>query len=108
MRADTHHQITKLTQAMEKFDVVTTASLGLLGPFWSLANCTGSKLQQISGEELELIDAHATVGILLSGWVVFRLGWGFIGPKYARFSTFPLTSPKQVMHSMRRCFTKQT
>lgn len=73
---------------------------------WLIA--LGVIFQQISGEELELIDAHATVGILLSGWVVFRLGWGFIGPKYARFSTFPLTSPKQVMHSMQRVFTKQT
>ena len=26
------------------------------------------------------IDAHATVGILLGGWVLFRILWGFIGP----------------------------
>ncbi len=45
---------------------------------------------------------------LLSGWVVFRLVWGFSGPKYARFSSFPLTSPKQVMHSVQRVVTKQT
>ena len=68
----------------------------------------GVIFQQISGDELELIDAHATVGILLSGWVIFRLVWGFIGPKYARFSSFPLTSPKQVMHSLQRVITKQT
>ena len=67
---------------------------------WLIA--LGVIFQQFSGDELELIDAHATVGILLSGWVVFRLTWGFIGPKYARFSSFPLSSPKQVMHSLQR------
>ncbi len=73
---------------------------------WLIA--LGVIFQQISGNELELIDAHATVGILLSGLVVFRLVWGFIGPKYARFSSFPLTSPKQEMHSVQRVVTKQT
>ena len=72
---------------------------------WLIA--LGVIFQQISGDKLELIDAHATVGILLGGWVVFRFGWGFIGPKYARFSSFPLTSPKQVMHCLQRVFTKQ-
>ena len=33
----------------------------------------GVVFQQISGKELELIDAHATVGILLCGWVLFRV-----------------------------------
>lgn len=68
----------------------------------------GVIFQQFSGEQLELIDAHATVGVLLSGWVVFRLTWGFIGPRYARFSSFPLSSPRQVIHSLQRVFTKHT
>ena len=47
--------------------------------------------QQLSDDELEPIGTHATVDILLSGWVVFRLAWGFVGPKYARFSSFRYT-----------------
>lgn len=50
----------------------------------------GIIFQQISGEDLDLMDAHATIGILLPGWVIFRLVWGFIGPHYARFSSFPI------------------
>ena len=73
---------------------------------WLIA--LGVIFQQFSGEKLELIDAHATVGILLSGWVVFRLAWGFTGPKYARFSSFPLSSPKQLINSLQRVFTKNT
>jgi cytochrome b len=44
--------------------------------------------QWFSGEELSWIDAHATVGILLFGWVAFRIIWGFTGPTYARFAAF--------------------
>ena len=33
----------------------------------------GIVFQQISGENLDLMDAHATVGILLVGWVMFWL-----------------------------------
>ena len=53
----------------------------------------GILFQQISGGDTAYIDAHATVGILLGGWVLFRVLWGFIGSKYARFSSFPPPNP---------------
>lgn len=68
----------------------------------------GIIFQQISGEDIELINLHATVGILLGGWVLFRIIWGFAGPYYARFSSFPPPSPKTAAASLRRVLHKET
>lgn len=54
--------------------------------------------QQLSGGEADLIEWHATVGVCLFGWVLFRVIWGFIGPQYARFNKNSL-SPKRVYES---------
>lgn len=34
------------------------------------------------------IDVHTTLGYAFAGLIAFRLAWGFIGPRYARFSSF--------------------
>ena len=61
----------------------------------------GVAFQQYSGEDIDLIDAHATVGVLLGGWVFFRLIWGYAGPKYARFSSFPIAGPRTLLRSIK-------
>ena len=68
----------------------------------------GITFQQISGENIDLINIHATVGILLGGWVLFRVIWGFTGPYYARFSSFPPPSPKTAAANLRRVLNKET
>ncbi|HAN80158.1 MAG TPA: hypothetical protein DCQ47_01780 [Gammaproteobacteria bacterium] len=68
----------------------------------------GFFFQQISGGDAEYIDAHATVGTLLAGWVIFRILWGFIGPKYAQFSSFPPPNPRLVTKSFKRILTRQS
>ena len=67
----------------------------------------GILFQQISGGDTAYIDAHATVGILLGGWVLFRILWGFIGPKYARFSSFPPPNPIRATESLKRVLMRQ-
>ena len=54
----------------------------------------------LSGEELETL--HAYAGYAVFGLVLLRLVWGFIGPRYARFSDF--TYPPAVVKS----FVKDT
>ena len=66
---------------------------------WSIV--LGIAFQQYSGDDIDLIDTHATVGILLGGWVIFRFIWGYIGPKYARFSDFPIRGPQALLHSIK-------
>ena len=73
---------------------------------WSIV--AGIVFQQISGENLDLMDAHATVGILLAGWVMFRLVWGFIGPHYARFSSFPIPTPQTALTGVQKLIRKET
>ena len=68
----------------------------------------GIVFQQISGEDLDLMDAHATVGILLAGWIIFRLVWGFIGPQYARFSSFPIPTPQTALTGVQKLIRKET
>ncbi len=64
--------------------------------------------QWYSGEDIGLIDAHATVGILLAGWVVFRILWGFLGPEYARFQTFTPKSPQMLYQSVVRLIRRES
>ena len=68
----------------------------------------GIIFQQISGENLDLMDSHATVGILLAGWIIFRLVWGFIGPQYARFSSFPIPTPQTALTGVQNLIRKET
>jgi cytochrome b len=42
--------------------------------------------------EEELLDVHVLAGYVVFGLLVFRLVWGFIGNRYARFASF-LCSP---------------
>jgi cytochrome b len=42
------------------------------------------------------IDAHTTLGYSFAGLIAFRLLWGFIGTRYARFSSF-VAGPRPVL-----------
>ncbi len=62
---------------------------------WSLA--TIFLLAYITGEgEDSLEELHAWAGYLIIGLLVFRVAWGLIGTKYARFSDF-IYSPTEVL-----------
>jgi len=41
-----------------------------------------------------LLNLHVAVGIIFGLMLVYRIIWGFIGSKYAKFSTFKLSLPK--------------
>jgi cytochrome b len=45
-------------------------------------------MQFVTGGELRWQEAHATVGLAVLGWVLFRILWGFWGAGSARFSAF--------------------
>lgn len=62
--------------------------------------------QFYSGEELDLRDPHAWVGIALLSWLTFRLIWGFIGPTHARFGDF-VAGPKAIIESFQKLFRRQ-
>ena len=63
---------------------------------WAVVGAVAFQLY--SGDSISLRDNHATVGTLILGWVVFRVIWGFVGPKHARFSDF-VKGPKQIFKS---------
>ena len=58
---------------------------------WSLAGLFF--LSYITGEELESLHAWLGYGVIVL--LVFRLFWGFVGPKYARFRDF-IYSPSAI------------
>ena len=41
-------------------------------------------------EEEELLNIHSSVGYMVGILIIFRIIWGFAGPKYSRFSDFPI------------------
>ncbi len=51
---------------------------------WSLV--AAFVIAYLSGDELE--NLHEIAGYVVLGLVAFRIVWGLIGPKYARFSNF--------------------
>lgn len=46
---------------------------------------------------------HMMAGIMLSGMVILRLIWGFVGSRYARFQSFPL-HPKELIQYFQDIF----
>ena len=46
--------------------------------------------------EDELLDLHVWAGYLTLGLVAFRIVWGFVGPRHARFADF-VTSPREAL-----------
>ena len=62
--------------------------------------------QLYSGENLDLREQHAWVGIAILSWVMFRIGWGIIGPTHARFSDF-IAGPRAVIESLERLIGKE-
>lgn len=55
----------------------------------------------ISGESDDLMEWHFYAGYLLSGLIIFRILWGFLGTRYARFSAFIL-HPSSISHYIRK------
>ena len=52
----------------------------------------------LSGEEESLV--HVYAGYVILGLVGFRIVWGLVGPRYARFSNF-LYSPDRTVRYLR-------
>ena len=50
----------------------------------------------LSADSERWIDLHVTLGYTFAGLIAFRLLWGFIGTRYARFSSF-VTGPRPVL-----------
>ena len=46
------------------------------------------------------IDVHATLGYTFAGLIAFRLAWGFVGTRYARFASF-VAGPKPVLRYLK-------
>ena len=54
---------------------------------WLLVLCIAA--QYITAELLEgYMEVHFYIGYFTLGLIIFRLIWGFVGPKYSRFSNF--------------------
>ncbi|WP_019029058.1 cytochrome b/b6 domain-containing protein [Colwellia piezophila] len=49
----------------------------------------------------DLVDIHMQLGFVAIGLIVFRVLWGIVGPKHARFSQF-LPSPKNLISYLKQ------
>ena len=64
---------------------------------WALAACiVGSILTASIGGNA--IGWHFRFGYAILALVLFRLVWGFAGPRYARFSSFPPNPAAAIAH----------
>lgn len=53
----------------------------------------------ISGESDDLMEYHFYAGYLLAGLILFRVIWGFLGTRYARFTSFQLHPVKVLSYT---------
>jgi cytochrome b len=54
----------------------------------------------LTAESERWIDVHVTLGYTFAGLIAFRLVWGFVGSRYARFASF-VTGPRPMMRYLR-------
>jgi cytochrome b len=54
----------------------------------------------LTSEEDESVPLHTRLGLILLGTVLFRVVWGFVGSRYARFSEF-VRSPREIKDALR-------
>jgi cytochrome b len=59
----------------------------------------------VTAESERLRDAHVIFGYSMLGLVAFRLLWGVIGTRYARFSSFAF-GPRSVLSYLKSLFTR--
>lgn len=62
---------------------------------WMFAFCFAGAY--VTSESERLIGVHTTLGYTMAGLVAFRLIWGVIGTRYARFTSF-LRGPETIAH----------
>jgi len=55
----------------------------------------------------DLVEIHMKLGFVAIGLLIFRVLWGVIGPKHARFSQF-LPSPKKLLSYLRNSSSQKT
>lgn len=71
---------------------------------WLMVLCFAGAYLTAESEKWRLL--HVTLGYTLGGLVAFRLVWGIMGTRYARFANF-LTRPAAVLRYVRSLFSRQ-
>jgi cytochrome b len=72
---------------------------------WSLVTAFSVAYISSGDDDLEFI--HTYAGYIIGGLLVFRLVWGFVGTKYARFSSF-LFSPQTTIQYLKGMLSGKT
>lgn len=70
---------------------------------WLLAACFAGAF--LTAESERFRDVHVTLGYTMLGLIGFRLLWGVIGTRYARFSAFTF-GPRSVVSYLKSLFTR--
>lgn len=90
-----------VNETIEAGGATPPATVRVWDPFvrvfhWSLA--TSFLVAYITGDEIERV--HIAAGYVIAGLIALRVVWGFIGPRYARFSSF-VRPPREVLAYLR-------
>jgi len=88
-----------MSESIKVWDILIRVFHWSLVIFFILAYLTGEG--EGSTEEL-----HALAGYIIIGLLIFRIVWGFIGSKHARFSDF-VYSPARIVDYLKSLFTSK-
>lgn len=94
--------MTVIPDRIEAGGATPPAAVKVWDPFvrlfhWSLVGLF--ILAYATGDEIEKV--HVAAGYAIAGLLVLRIGWGFVGTRYARFASF-VRSPRQVVGYLRQ------
>ena len=71
---------------------------------WTLVLCFAAAWLSAESERWRLV--HVTAGYTMAGLVTFRLVWGMVGSRYARFNSF-ITGPAKLVSYIRAAIERQ-
>ncbi len=71
---------------------------------WLMVVCFAGAYLTSESETWRLV--HVTLGYTMAGLVVFRIVWGFVGTRYARFASF-VRGPRAIAAYLRSLLTRQ-
>lgn len=65
---------------------------------WALAGCLAGSIYTGLAEDIALMERHLQFGYCVLGLLLFRLGWGLWGGRYARFANYRLDPRRLIAH----------
>lgn len=81
--------------------------VSLLASWYTAEMSSKGEFLEFRGQQYGYAEVHFWLGYLALGMILFRLMWGFVGPRHARFANF-LTGPRRFFTYVKDIFRRDS